>query len=83
MKYVVAASGFVLVWLVVAIVCGFVMEIIFWSPGDLAFGIGIDWIYVPGIILGLLAGIHSWRASIRMVGEAEARKQEKSARTGD
>ncbi len=66
-RYVVAAIGFLLVWFVVAIIIGFIMVLIFPVSGNrLAMvGIGGDWRNIPGTILGLLAGIQSFRASVR------------------
>jgi Na+/H+-dicarboxylate symporter len=66
-RYIVGAIGFLLVWFVVAVVIGFVMGAIFPPPnGRYIFaGIGLDWRNLPGTILGLLAGIQSFRASVR------------------
>jgi hypothetical protein len=65
-RYVVGAVGFLLVWLVVAVGVGLITALIFPSPGSRAFaGIGLDWRNFPGTILGLLAGIQSFRASVR------------------
>jgi hypothetical protein len=65
-RYVVGAIGFLLVWFVVAVVVGVVMCILFPPPGKIAMaGIGLDWRNLPGTVLGLLAGIHSFRASVR------------------
>jgi hypothetical protein len=66
-RYVVATIGFLLVWLVVAIVIGFIMVLIFPVPGNRlpVVGIGGDWRNIPGTVLGLIAGIQSFRASVR------------------
>ena len=65
-RYVVGIIGFLLVWCVVAIVIGLVMAFLFPPTGDRAMvGIGMDWRNLPGTVLGLLAGVHSFRASIR------------------
>jgi hypothetical protein len=66
-RYIVATIGFLLVWLVVAIVIGIIMILIFSVPGDRlpVVGIGGDWRNIPGTVLGLLAGIQSFRASVR------------------
>lgn len=76
-RYIVGAIGFLLVWFVVALVVGFIVTIIFppANGGTIMFGIGFDWRNLPGDILGLLAGIHSFRASVR-------RSQMKDGATG-
>ena len=66
MRYVVGAVGFVFVWLVVAVLVGLGMAMIFPPPGGrFMAGIGLDWRNLPGTILGLLAGVQSFRASVR------------------
>jgi hypothetical protein len=67
-RYIVGAIGFLLVWFVVAAVIGLVMVMVFPAPSGssrVMVGIGSDWRNIPGTILGLLAGIQSFRASIR------------------
>ena len=65
-RYVVGIIGFLMVWFVVAIVIGVVMMLLFPQTGDRAMaGVGLDWRNLPGTVLGLLAGVHSFRASIR------------------
>lgn len=65
-RYIVAAIGFLLVWFVVAVLVGLVIAVIFPPPGRLwSAGIGLGWRNLPGTILGLLAGIQSFRASVR------------------
>ena len=65
-RYIVGAIGFLLVWLVVAVVIGFLMVSIFPMPEGRAFvGIGLGWRSLPGTVLGLLAGVQSFRASVR------------------
>ena len=65
-RYIVGGIGFLFVWLVVAVVVGLGMAMLF-PPGQGAFiaGISLDWRNLPGTILGLLAGVQSFRASIR------------------
>ena len=66
-RYIVGAIGFLLVWLVVAVVVGFIVTF-FIPPTDghiVRLGIGMDWRNLPGTILGLFAGIQSFRASVR------------------
>jgi hypothetical protein len=66
-RYVVGIIGFLLVWFVVAVVVGFIVT--FFNPPapghTVRLGIGFDWRNLPGVILGLLAGIQSFRASVR------------------
>lgn len=66
-RYTVGIVGFFLVWFLVAVIVGMIMAIFFQRPNQqLIFaGIGLDWRNIPGTILGLLAGIHSFRASIK------------------
>ena len=65
-RYIVGTIGFLLVWLVVAIVIGMGMAMVF-PPADGRFtaGIGLDWRNLPGTLLGLLAGAQSFRVSVR------------------
>jgi hypothetical protein len=67
MRYIVGFIGFLLVWFVVAVLVGFIVTF-FIPPADghiVQLGIGMDWRNLPGTILGLLAGIQSFRASVR------------------
>jgi Na+/H+-dicarboxylate symporter len=65
-RYVVGAVGFLLVWFVVAVVIGLGMAMLF-PPGrgNFMVGVSLDWRNLPGTILGLLAGVQSFRASVR------------------
>jgi uncharacterized membrane protein (DUF485 family) len=66
-RYVVGVIGFLLVWFVVAVVVGFIVTF-FVAPAHgetVKLGLGLDWRNLPGTILGLLAGIQSFRASVR------------------
>ena len=65
-RYIVGAIGFLLVWFVVAVVVGLGMAMLF-PPGRGYFmaGISLDWRNLPGTILGLLAGVQSFRTSVR------------------
>ena len=69
-RYAVGLIGFLLVWAVVAVVVGIVMAMIFPPTGSsFSFaGIGLDWRNLPGTILGFLAGLQSFRSSIRENG---------------
>jgi Na+/H+-dicarboxylate symporter len=65
-RYVVGAIGFLLVWFVVALVIGLGMGMLFPpSTGRVMAGFGLDWRNLPGNVLGVLAGIRSFRASVR------------------
>ena len=65
-RYIVGAIGLLLVWFVVAVVIGLGMAMLFPpSSGRSMAGIGFDWRNLPGTVLGLLAGIQSFRASVR------------------
>lgn len=65
-RYVVGVISFFLVWFVVAVVVGLVINMISPPPGGTT-TIGIGWSgrSLPGTLLGLLAGAQSFRASIR------------------
>jgi hypothetical protein len=64
-RYIVGAIGFLLVWFVVAVVIGMGMAMLFPTGGRFISGIGLDWRNLPGTILGLFAGVQSFRASVR------------------
>jgi hypothetical protein len=66
-RYIVGAIGFLLVWIVVAVVVGVVVTLLV-PPANgrnAMIGIVLDWRMLPGTILGLFAGAHSFRASVR------------------
>ena len=66
-RYIVGAIGFLLVSFVVAMMVGFIV-IFFFPPANgerVMLGLGLDWRNLPGTVLGLLAGIQSFRASVR------------------
>ena len=66
-RYIVGVIGFVLVWFVVAVFFVTLMDQILLPHGSGPVMEGIELVlrYLPGIILGLLAAIQSFRASIR------------------
>lgn len=66
-SFIVGLIGFLLVWFVVAVVIGWVMVLLFPSAsgGYAMVGFGFDWRNLPGTVLGLLAGIQSFRASVK------------------
>jgi hypothetical protein len=78
MKYVVAAISFLFVWFGVALVCGMIMVMVFPTQGPTVVGFGTDWRNLPGTILGIFAGVQSWRVSLRKAREKQAKKQSKS-----
>jgi hypothetical protein len=43
--------------------------------GNAMVGIGTDWWNLPGTALGLLAGMHSWRASLEAARRKDAKKR--------
>lgn len=65
-KIIVGLIGFLLVWLVVAVIVGWAVVAVF-PPADKVtmIGIGLDWRNIPGTVLGFFAGIHSFLASVR------------------
>ena len=66
-RYIVGVVGFVLVWLIVAVVVGTGMAMLFPPSGAsvVMVGIGPNWRNIPGAVLGWFAGIQSFRASTR------------------
>jgi hypothetical protein len=66
-RYAVGVIGFLFVWYGVAFVVSIVVTFIFPPTIDetVTYGIGLHWRNLPGTILGLLAGIQSFRASVR------------------
>ena len=66
-RFIVGVIGFLLVLFVVAVLVGLVMAMIFPRPGEqtVMAGIGLDWRNIPGAILGCLAGLQSFRASMK------------------
>lgn len=65
-RIIVGIVSFFLVWFVVAVVIGFVVNLVFPpAGGTTTIGIGWDARRLPGTLLGLLAGIQSFRASVR------------------
>jgi hypothetical protein len=65
-RYFVGIIGLLFVWFVVAVIIGLGVAILFPPPGGrFMAGVGFDWRNLPGTVLGLLAGIQSFRASVR------------------
>jgi Na+/H+-dicarboxylate symporter len=76
-KYIVGIIGFLFVWFVVAVIIGIVMVLVFPPPqGPFIAGIRLDWRNLPGTVLGFLAGIHSFRASIKGPKKREAEEHQ-------
>ena len=66
MRYVAGVIGFLLCWVVVVFFVGLAMILVFPPNHEhVLVGLGLNWRNLPGTILGLLAGIHSFRASTR------------------
>ena len=78
MKYFMATFAFLFMFVGTAIVCGIIMNMVFPPSHDIFFaGVGLDWRNLPGTVLGLLAGIHSARVSIRKAKDREAKLEKK------
>lgn len=74
-RYIVGAVGFLLVWGFVAAAVN-VLVTFFISPGHHDFagpGLGWNWRDLPGHLLGLFAGIQSFRASVRVPQEKSSK----------
>jgi hypothetical protein len=78
MRYIVAGISFLFVWFGVALICGFILLMVFPTQGPALVGIGMDWRNLPGTILGIWAGVHSWRVSLRKAAEKDAKRQSKA-----
>lgn len=65
MKYIAAGISFVIIWFAVAVLTGLVLAFIF-RPERPAV---LNWINLPGTILGFFAGLHSAKASIRIANK--------------
>lgn len=75
-RYAVGVVGGFLVWLLVAIVVGWVIAMIFPPPGGrFLVGVGLDWRNLPGTVLGFFAARHSFRASVGPVQKAEGKRR--------
>jgi hypothetical protein len=75
MKYVIAVIGFLVVSVVMAFACGLIMETLLPAEYPIP-GVGIDWKFLPGIVIGLLGGAQSWQASLRVVQKRHTRKRD-------
>jgi len=67
LRYLFGSLWFLLVWLMVAVLVGFVLMVV-WpkqSSGPAGVGIGLDWRSFPGTFLGFLAARQSWRVHVR------------------
>lgn len=67
LRHVVAAIIFLVIWAGLAFVFGLVMDVDFPPRGPklVLGGIDVDWRFLPGAVLGFLAGVYCWRASLR------------------
>jgi len=74
MKYVVAGISFILIWLFSSFLIGLLMVIIIKPDRPVVVGVGFDWINFPGTIVGLFAGLHSAKATIRRANAKERKK---------
>ena len=66
-RYIVAAIGFLLVWVCVAAFFTLIFDALFQPTGGRTIIDRITFVctYLPATILGLLAAIHSFQASVR------------------
>ena len=81
MKYVTATIAFLFIWLASAFLIGLVIAMFVKVDHPIMIGIGFDPLNLPGTIIGLLAGIHSARATIRKANAKAAKKAEREAQT--
>jgi MFS family permease len=78
MRYFVAGLSFLLVWVGVAVVVGLILALIVPPQQPWVFlGIGFDLRTLSGTILGLLAGVHAARTSLRFDKEKDAKRAER------
>ena len=75
MKYVVAVVGFIFIWFFSSFLIGLLMILIFKPDHPVIVGVGLDWLNIPGTIIGFFAGLHSAKATIRRAN-AKERKNE-------
>jgi hypothetical protein len=75
MKYITAGISFLFIFFGVAIIVGIVMVMVFPSEQErVLVGVGTNGRNLPGTILGFLAGIQSWRVSIRKAEEKNLKR---------
>ena len=67
LRYFFGSIWVLFVWLMVAVVIGFIMALIFppGNGGNVVVGVGLDWRNLPGTILGFFAARQSWRTHVR------------------
>ena len=72
MKYIAPAISFLFALFGVAFIVGLALVMIFPPEGIAVVGIGLDWRNLPGTLLGIWAGIHGWKASMRSAQKKNA-----------
>ena len=65
LKYIVAGISFVIVFVFVALIVGYIVAIIIRPEGSVTIGIGTRVYDLPGTLLGLFAGVYSWKTALR------------------
>ena len=75
MKYVVAGIAFILIWFFSSFLIGLLLVLIFRPDHHVVIGVGLDWINLPGTIIGFFAGLHSAKATIRRANAKERKNQ--------
>jgi len=75
MKYIVAVVGFIFIWFFSSFLIGLLMVLIFKPEHNVVVGVGLDWLNIPGTIIGFFAGLHSAKVTIRRAN-AKERKNE-------
>jgi hypothetical protein len=67
LRYFFGTIWVLFVWLMVAVVVGFIILLVFPPSGgdNVVIGIGLDWRNLPGTILGFFAARQSWRTHVR------------------
>jgi len=66
-RYLLGIASFLIVWVLSAIVVGIAIAIVFPPPeGEtVVVGWGLDWRNIPGTVLGIFAGVQSFRRAVR------------------
>jgi len=67
LRYFFGTLWVLFVWLMVAVIVGFIMLLVFPPDGggNVVVGIGLDWRNLPGTILGFFAARQSWRTHVK------------------
>ncbi len=65
LRIIVGVMSFAFVWFFTAFFLGLGMAMLFPPGAPFVTGIGLDWRNLPGTVLGILAGLHSYRRATR------------------